>query len=52
MKYKIVVKTIDVVEIDAETADAAVEKFKSQTNPRVLGGPVSFEVIEANEETT
>lgn len=52
MKYKIIVKTIGVVEIDAETADAAVEKLKSQTNPRVLGEPVSFEVIEENEEMT
>ena len=52
MKYKIIIKTIELVEMDAENAGAALEKLKSQMDPRILGGPVTFEIIEVPEETT
>jgi hypothetical protein len=50
MKYKIVVKTIDIVEIDADGADAAIEKLKSQMDPRIVAGPITFEIIEVPKE--
>ena len=50
MKYKVVVKTIDIVEIEADCANAAIEKLKSQIEPRVAAGPITFEIIEEPEE--
>ena len=52
MKYKIVVKTIDIVEIDADSADAAIEKLKSQMDQRIAAGPIAFEIIEEPKEDT
>ena len=52
MKYKIAIKTIDVIEIDAETAEAAIEKLKSQMDPRIVGGPTTFEIVEEPEEVS
>ena len=46
MKYKIAVKTIGIVEIEAETAEAAVENFLKAVDPRTLGGPLTYEIIE------
>lgn len=52
MKYKIIVKTIDIVEIEADGADAAIEKLKSQMEPRIVASPITFEVIEEPKEDT
>ena len=50
MQYKVVVKTIDIVEIDADSADVAIEKVKSQMDPRIAAGPTTFEIIEDAQE--
>ena len=52
MKYKVIVKTIDIVEVDADGADAAIEKLKSQMDPRIAAGPITFEIVEEPKEDT
>ena len=53
MKYTIAIETMQFVETDAETAEEAIEKVKSQMDPRVAAA-AAFQVVQEatfNEET-
>lgn len=45
MKYTIAIETMQFVEMEAETAEAAIEKVKSQMDPRVAAA-AAFQVVQ------
>jgi hypothetical protein len=45
MKYMIAVETIQCIEVESETAEAAIEQVKSQMDPRVAAA-ASFQVVQ------
>ena len=45
MKYTIAIETMQFVEMEAETAEAAIEKVKSQIDPRVAAA-AAFQVVQ------
>lgn len=53
MKYLIAIKTTQMVEIESETAEAAIESVKNQLDPRVAAA-AAFQVVQEigyDEET-
>ena len=45
MKFTIVVKQVDIVEVEAENLDAAINRIKDSFEPRAL---LEFQVVEEN----
>jgi hypothetical protein len=45
MKYMIAVETIQCVEVESETAEAAIESVKGQLDPRVAAA-AAFQVVQ------
>lgn len=45
MKYTVAVETMQLIEIDAETAEAAIEAVKSKLEPRVAAA-AAFQVAQ------
>lgn len=45
MKYTVAVETMQLIEIDAETAEAAIEAVKSKLDPRVAAA-AAFQVVQ------
>ena len=45
MKYLVAIETIQMVEIESETAEAAIESVKSQLDPRVAAA-AAFQVVQ------
>ena len=45
MKYMIAVKTTQYVEVESETAEAAIESVKSQLDPRIAAA-AAFQVVQ------
>lgn len=53
MKYLVAIETTQMVEIESETAEAAIEAAKSKLDPRMTAG-ASFQVVQEidyDEET-
>ena len=53
MKYLVAVETMQLVETDAENAEAAIESVKSQLDPRVAAA-AAFQIVQEtiyDEET-
>ena len=53
MKYLVAVETMQIIETDAENAEAAIESVKSQLDPRVVAA-AAFQVVQEtiyDEET-
>ena len=44
MKYIVAIETIQCVEVESETAEAAIELVKNQLNPRVAAA-AAFQVV-------
>ena len=49
-EFKIIVEITDCITIQAETAEAALDQVKKQIDPRILGGPVKFCILEVEPE--
>ena len=45
MKYLVAIETMQLVEIEAENAEAAIESVKSQLDPRVAAA-AAFQIIQ------
>ena len=45
MKYMVAIETTQYVEVESETAEAAIESVKSQLNPRVAAA-AAFQVVQ------
>ena len=45
MKYMVAIETTQYVEVESETAEAAIEKVKSQLDPRVAAA-AAFQVVQ------
>ena len=45
MKYMVAIETIQYVEVESETAEAAIERVKSQLDPRVAAA-ATFQVVQ------
>ena len=45
MKYMVEIETTQYVEVEGETAEAAIEKVKSQLNPRTAAA-AAFQVVQ------
>ena len=53
MKYLVAVETMQIIETDAENAEAAIESVKSQLDPRVAAA-AAFQIVQEtiyDEET-
>ena len=50
MKYKVLIKTIEIIDAEADNEAAALEQVKNKLNPRILGEPITFEIFEVPEE--
>ena len=44
MKYAVAIETIQIIEVDAETEEEAIEKVKSQLEPRVAAA-AAFDIV-------
>lgn len=49
-EFKVIMEITDYATIQAETAEAALDQVKKQMDPRILGGPVKFQVLEIEPE--
>lgn len=49
-EFKVIIETIDCISVQAESAEAALDQIRQQTNPRMLGGPIRFQVLEVEPE--
>ena len=45
MKYMVAIETTQYVEVESETAEAAIESVKSQLNPRVAAA-AAFQIVQ------
>lgn len=45
MKYTVAIKTTQYVEVESETAEAAIESVKSQLDPRVAAA-AAFQIVQ------
>ena len=45
MKYMVAIETTQYVEVESETAEAAIESVKSQLNPRVAAAG-AFQIVQ------
>ena len=45
MKYLVAVETMQIIETDAENAEAAIESVKSQLDPRVAAA-AAFQIVQ------
>ena len=53
MKYTVAIETIQIVETEAENAEAAIEAVKSKMDPRIAAA-AAFQIVQEatfNEET-
>jgi hypothetical protein len=49
-EFKVMVRTLEVITVQAESAEAALDQAKKGIDPRVLGGPTEIEVLETESE--
>ena len=49
-EFKVIVEIADCLTVQAETAEAALDQAKKQMHPKILGGPVKFQVLEVEPE--
>lgn len=49
-EFKIILKTVETISIQAESAEAALDQVKKQLDPRVLGGPIEINIVEEIEQ--
>ena len=50
-EFKVIIQITDSVTINAESAEVAWEQVKSKLDLRVLGGPLTVQVLSVEDET-
>ena len=45
-EFKVAIKTLECITVQAETAEAALDLVKKNIDPRILGGQTEIEVLE------
>lgn len=49
-EFKIMVRTLEVITVQAKNAEAAIDQVKKGIDPRILGGPTEIVVLETESE--
>ena len=50
-EFKVAIKTLECVTVQAENAEVALDQVKKNIDPRVLGGQIEIEVLEEDLQT-
>lgn len=49
-EFKIIIQTIDCLTVNAESEEEAWEQVKKGIDPRVLGGPITVQIVPVDPE--
>ena len=50
-EFKVIIQITDTITINADSAENAWEQVKKTLDPRILGGPLTVQVIPIEEST-
>ena len=51
-EFKVIIQTTDCLTVNAESAEEAWEQVKKGIDPRILGGPLTVQIVPVDPEAT